>query len=304
MQIYVQSCEYSPDDDYSWQPEIPAIIKQKQVNHLIQSESPSIVLARYQSNLLLLLTGLEANERKDFRGRKIRNSVAIVCDDFEQNEIILRALTVRALRGSLRDDIDQAVKCGGEYGFDYSSLSSEYIQQLALTEKFESDSAHLGSKIGRNSQKLQESLADELTKCCLPKEDFSNAPLVVVTGIKSESVLVDEGVWRGLSNLVQGEGWKDLHEQILPEAGVENNQGSEQKDKNLILMFFFVLLELTPIVIVIAIMYLLLFQPQPQSQPQPKQETQSSQPPTPGSVQPLQSSSQQSQLPSGVGIDE
>ncbi len=239
MKVYVQSCGYSPDDDYCWQSEIPEIIKRNQVNQLIQSEFPSIVLARYPDHLLLLLTGLEAKERKDFRGRKIRNSVAFVCKKSERNEQILRSMTVMALRGSLKDKIDAAIKSGGEHGFEFSPedlirLSSIEVESLPVN----SDS---NSKIGKNSEDLRAELADELEQYCLPQEtDFNNPALVVVTGIKSESAFKEAGVWRGLSNLIQNEDWKDLDEQIsFLESDVDHvahNEELEQNDKKTILL--------------------------------------------------------------------
>ncbi len=280
MTIHVQSCGFSQDYDYCWQPEAPPIIRINRVNELIQSESPSVVLARYDSKLLLLVTGLEASERTDFRGRKIRNSVAWVDEDCEENEEKFRGIAVYALRGLLKDDIDKAVKFGGEYGFE---VSFDTITQLNIKEVGNLD-AECERKIGKNFQDLRDALVGELQEHHLPRgNDFSKSPLVVVTGIKSEVALKQAGVWRGLSNLVQGEEWKDYKKSPSEHAEAGSCQ-TEEKDNTLIFPFLFIFL--IPISIIIFFnLYLLLSQPQPK----PNQETQLL-------PQPVQSSSPQSQV--------
>lgn len=226
MEIYIQSCGFSVDDDYRWlrvnadfqQPEIPPILTrliltdnrtQVRVTDLIQSESPSLVLARDSGELLLLITGLEARERQDFRGRKIRNSVAWVCQDSDENELFLRAISVAALRGKVEEKIDSTVAFGGEYGFqvDFAKIrqlisEDELIKIQSIAAKRDDKISY---KIGKNSPELKAQLADELAGYSLP---LDNGILVVVTGIKKESTLRQAGVWRGLSNLVEVEGWK------------------------------------------------------------------------------------------------
>lgn len=222
MEVYVQSCGFSVDDDYRWlrvdadfqQPEIPPIMtrliltdnrSQVRVTDLIQSEAPSLVLARDSGELLLLITGLEASQRQDFRGRKIRNSLAWVCQDSEEHELFLRAISVAALREKLEVKIDSVVDFGGEYGFQ---VNFDQIQTLLSEDeltKINSVAAKMDYKIGKNSPELKAELANELAEYSLPLE---NGILVVVTGIKKASTLMQAGVWRGLSNLVEVEGWK------------------------------------------------------------------------------------------------
>jgi hypothetical protein len=252
MKIYVQSRGLSQDYDYCWLPEVPPILKKYRINDLIQSESPSLVLGRYENKLILLVTGLEASERIDFQRRTIRNSVAWVGEDNQENEEKLRAIAVYALRGLLKADIDRAVKFGGEHGFE---ISFDAIRQIKVDEvrNFE---PKLESKLGKNSQELRDYLAYELEERCLPtSKEFSHSPLVVVTGIKSENALKQAGVWRGLSNLVQGEGWQDPYKKSLtPEAAYAL---TSQRDKqNSTLVYWVVSTILIPIAIA-----LLLFLP-------------------------------------------
>ena len=105
MEIYVQSRGYDQDKDYRWikviedgkvKEEIPPL--SKNAISLIESSSPSVVLERLpESDLLLLITGLEPEKRLDIIGRQIRIDLAFVDKDTDDNELILRQLAVRAL---------------------------------------------------------------------------------------------------------------------------------------------------------------------------------------------------------------
>ena len=233
MKIYVQSRGRGQDEDYCWLRvtavseasaqenrqylEVPAPIAK--VSNLIQSESPSLVLARYDEELLLLLTGMEAKERTDLRGRKIRNSVAWVGADSEDNEQKLRAIAASFLQDLLSEDIDKAVKFGGQYGFE---VSEPAILEMEAIEKASNGDTKLEWRLGKNSEDLRELLAYELESRRLPED---NGPLVVVTGIKAESALEEAGVWRGLSNLgkadsVKANDWKKPYKKSL-ESGEE-----------------------------------------------------------------------------------
>lgn len=233
MEVFVQSAGYSEDFDYCWQPSIPDIIRNNRVYDLIQSESQSIVLARYGKKLLLLITGLKSTDKKDFCGRIIRNSVAWVCDNNHANEQFIREIAVRALHGLLNEQVDTAIKFGGEYGFevDSNSLTSFNIE---LRNNSECKTKH---KLGKNSESLRKELAYELKETCLPTGNaFQNTPLVVVTGNKSEATLNNARVWRGLSNLVkanEGE-WKEVRFQ--PQTKETEN------DKPLVIIALIILL--------------------------------------------------------------
>ena len=218
---YVQSRGISQESDYRWLkvrensqiPEIPPVLKrpisidfktQVRVYDLIDSQTHSIVLARSDNELVLLVTGLKAREeRTDFMGRKVRNSVAYVCSDSNDNELIIRSLAVRALRGELEGEVDKAVNIGGEYGFE---VSFEKISQLARLEDVESLEAEQQIRIGENSIEFKEDLALELEQHCLPKTKRDSI-LIAVTGIKSKDALIQAKVWRSLSSRVKTQEW-------------------------------------------------------------------------------------------------
>ncbi|MBE9192522.1 hypothetical protein IQ230_19645 [Gloeocapsopsis crepidinum LEGE 06123] len=270
MNIYVQSRGDAPDDDYCWQPEVPYTLKKHRINELIQSESPSVILARFDGNLLLLVTGLESSERKDFQGRTIRNSVAWVGEDTESNEIKLRAIAACALRDELREnlraEIDHAITFGGDCGFqvNFDSLTHLAIEEVINVYNFP---ANLDKKLGKNSKQQRDELAYELEQHILPSE---NAPLLVVTGIKSESTLIQAGVWRGLSSLVQAGGWKDPYKKSYTSAQTTTNSYQKnQKNNNLVLLILLL------VGIAIAILLLLLIaEANLQSQPELKPTSQ------------------------------
>ncbi len=209
MEIYVQSRGYSPDFEYCWLPEVPSQLNN--ISRLIQSESPSVVLTRLNKQLMLLVTGLESPEKKDFRDRPIRHSVTWVCDDNYDNERQIRAIAVQALRGLLSDQIDKYIKFDGESGFEVLVTEFEKLSQSFLTEEvIESlplPSLELVPKIGKNSQDLRDDLAYKLQQYSLPK---TCEILIVATGIKAEESLAKAGIWRSLSNLVKSENWRDL----------------------------------------------------------------------------------------------
>jgi hypothetical protein len=203
MEIYVQSCGIGQEHDYCWLNESQKIVEEpglvKQVKNLIQSEAPSIVLARNSDKLLLLVTGLKSSERRDYRGRTIRNSVGWIAQDTDENECTLRAIAARALRGSLGEDIDHAVDSRGETGFE---VSFNKIQQLAATATAEKQQLPLErekQEIKQASKEDKEKLAEELEQYCLPKQ---KVPLVVVTGIQDKETLEKARVWRGMSKLI------------------------------------------------------------------------------------------------------
>jgi len=82
MDVYVQSAGRDPEYDYYWLSvckkgrffrKCPPHIGE--INRLIQSESCSVLLNRYDEDLILVVTGLRSKERKDYCGRTVRNSV-------------------------------------------------------------------------------------------------------------------------------------------------------------------------------------------------------------------------------------
>ena len=265
MEIYVQSRGDSEEYEYRWlkiteqdqQLEVPSILTrsllterrtQVRVFDLIQSEAPSVVLARDNGELLLLVTGLEST-RQDFRNRKIRNSVAWVCQDSDDNERFLRAIASKALLDGLREKIDLAVKFGGEYGFQVSFEEISNVVSTEELEKIHRIEPKLDKKLGKNLPEVRDDLAYELEERRLPTED---GVLVTVTGIKTESALKQAGVWRGLSTLVEAEGWKEPYKKSSsPDEEVAST--IQAKQKNDFLIFLLIIIGL------IAIISILLF---------------------------------------------
>lgn len=227
MEIYVQSCGIAQEHGYCWLDENHNIVEAhslvKKAKDLIESEAPSVVLARNSGELLLLVTGLKASQRKDYRGRPIRNSLAWIGQDTDKHtdEPTLRSIAACALLGFLEKDIDGAVKSGGEKGFEVSFEKIETLTKAttnpAKSELLDSDKEK--QKIGRTSDKLKRELASDLEKYRLPRQEPEHksdnqqfVPLVVVTGIQDEETLKKAGVWRGLSSLVDSnsENWEDM----------------------------------------------------------------------------------------------
>lgn len=209
MKIYTQSRGRSPDFEYCWLPETPPHLNM--VSGLIQSESPSIVITRFNRELMLLVTGMESSDRIDFRDRPVRNSVAWVCDENYDNERHLRAIAIQALRGLLGSEIDKAIRFGGQNGFEFSQADIEKISQAILREEeLESqplESSELTSKVGKNLEALKDDLAFRLQRYSLPKKyDI----LVVVTGNKARDTFVQAGAWRALSNLINSDNWQPV----------------------------------------------------------------------------------------------
>ncbi|MBD2125683.1 hypothetical protein NDI39_12560 [Microcoleus sp. ZQ-A2] len=252
MKIYVQSCGVAQEHDYCWLNESQNIVEEpgfvKQAKNLIQSEAHSVVMARNSDQLLLLVTGLKASGRKDYRGRPIRNSLACIGQawvdqptDEQTDEPTLRAIAARALLGTLEKDIDDAVKSGGEKGFEVSfeklKTLTEAVKKTAKIECIapneETNEDRQKKKIGRTSDKLKQELASDLEKYCLPRQKTENKtdnqqvmPLVVVTGIQDEETLQNKKVWRGLSSLVDSnsQSWKEIKSYQNP-AQNGGNQG-------------------------------------------------------------------------------
>lgn len=227
MEIYVQSCGMAQNKGYRWIKESQQIVETpdsiQEVEELIESEANSIVLARKQNKLLLLVTGLESS-RKDYRGRRILNSVAWITEDSSGEEEKLRAIAVNALQGKLQGSIDKAItntvgKSTKKSSKNESNLSVNQNEDYGFEVDFNKikiddlnvESVKSGSPNKKNDVKsysnLEESkipLIEELQKSKLPDGD---RPLVVVTGIKLDSALRDANVWRGLTkNLTNMQG--------------------------------------------------------------------------------------------------
>jgi hypothetical protein len=221
MTIYILSRGQKEDQDYSWFKikkenlirETPPIFKRVPVETVIEHQKPSMILARQDSEFLLLVTGLKAREeRTDFMGRSVRNSIAWVYSDSEEHEKILRFLAIRALKNELESELDQAITIGGEYGFQ---VDRNALEQLAFPENIESQPAEIVCKLGKNCPKLRQNLAEELQKYSIPSRDGF---LIIITTLKAKSALSLSGVWRGLSDRIENEEWEIIpnRNQFLP----------------------------------------------------------------------------------------
>jgi hypothetical protein len=217
MAIYVQSRGKNQDQDYRWlriksneyYPENPDFLLQPISSltvrpiDLIESQKPSIILVATPNDYCLLVTGLKAREeRKDYVPRLIRNSVLWICRKDREN-LKIRSLLIRALRGELEPAVDKIINISGKYGFevDYKALKELSNSTLVIGNNEPIDSG----KIGRNYDSLREELALELESNVLPDKP---GLLVLVTSIKSASALKETHVWRGLSNRIESEEFK------------------------------------------------------------------------------------------------
>ena len=215
MSIYVQSRGKNQDQDYRWfriksveyYPENPDFLMQPIGNStfkpvdLIESQKQSIILVADRDNYYLLVTGLKAREdRTDFTGRSIRNSVLWICQKDSEN-IKVRSLLIRALKGKLEQEIDKTINACGKYGFkvDYKSLVKLSNSVSNVENNRNTDPS---CKIGSNSESLRQEIALELQTSPLPDR---NGLSILVTSIKSASVLKESAVWRGLSNRIEDE---------------------------------------------------------------------------------------------------
>ncbi|MHC0067047.1 WD40 repeat domain-containing protein [Nostoc sp. UIC 10890] len=210
MEIYVQSAGVSQEHDYSWQKitdngqtptNEPSQIKK--FKYLLENESPSLLLARDAGKLILLVTGMKASQRKDYRGRTIRNTVAWICQDAEENEQKLRGIAALSLQGELDNKIDNAVINAGEYGFEVSYNELRNLKVPITQNSYPTEHWMLAENSNSNREKLAKVLLSE----SLPKTEHDTEVLVVVTGIKAENTLKEARVWRGLSTLVQNKGF-------------------------------------------------------------------------------------------------
>lgn len=271
MVIYVQSRGLTQEHDYRWLrvnakekiPEIPSVLNQPlfpsntKISEIIDHQKESIVLARRSNDLLLLITGLNAGkDRVDFAGRSVRNSLLWVRGYSAENEKQMRGILLQALRGQLEAKLGEAVKVGGEYGFevDYSQLKE--IGELTSEDLQSHHNVSDVFKVGQNSLELREDLALELISNCLPDRP---GLLVVVTSLKKEADLKRIQVWRSLSSRVEFNEWHNFKPIVMSSV--------PQKKTKLILSIIAVL-----IVAATAIAIFLLVQTPPQIQPIPPEE--------------------------------
>lgn len=194
MKVAVRSSGVGRDFDYSWKgdklPEFDSI------KHLIESESPSVVIKSQQEKLLLVVTGVKSN-RTDFSGRVIRNSVVWLVTKNPESEKGLRRLASRALKGEMNSELDQLIVSSENQDFEFDEVA---LKELASTtgniDDQKLDKLGMSNQVAKAERNNKIELAKEIEKYRLPNRD---GVLVVVTGVKSENTLKESGVWRGLS---------------------------------------------------------------------------------------------------------
>lgn len=151
-EVYVQSCGLAQEHDYCWVKvtqegqhirEIPTILQEAhdknkgRLTDQYDSHDPSLVLAEHGQKILLLVTGLQANERTEIYRRQVRNSVAIVASS-EDKQILKEILNhIRCNWETFRAKIDNAVTFDDDqnyYGFKVDrDLVKKSIQEIRET---------------------------------------------------------------------------------------------------------------------------------------------------------------------------
>lgn len=212
MQVYVQSRGIAQEDDYRWlkleanqqviatpnflnqaiAPGYPSLVS------VIDSHKFSLVLTRQQQQLVLLVTGLEANQgESDFMGRKIRNSVVWLASSEESAQI--RRITVEALQGKLAETVESAIDRSNDWesGFRVDWDKFKVLGEDTALEYY--DNSNPKRQLAPNSEVTRQEIALEIQTNDFPAE---YPILIIVTTIKSASDLEKMPLWRGLSNRV------------------------------------------------------------------------------------------------------
>jgi hypothetical protein len=237
MEIFVQSRGISVDYGYNWVNENKVIVEKPNIlNSFIDllQESSSLLIARENPKLLLVVTGIPS-ARRDYQNRTIFISVAWIVEDNHVYEAKIRNLASKILlpvTGEIdpKQTIENSVTAGEENGFDvkFESLRS-------LLEKQDSSSpskSELKPKLEIKSDepiKQLEQLAKDLKEQSLPKQSLpkKDIPLVVVTGIQSYADFKKANVFRGLAKFVDELGGKKEKELNFREwyKGISKNMG-------------------------------------------------------------------------------
>lgn len=236
MEIFVQSRGISVDYGYNWVDENDVIVEKPNIlNHFIDllQESSSLLIARENPKLLLVVTGIPS-ARRDYQNRTIFISVAWIVKDDHVNEALIRNLASKILSpvtGEIdpKKSIENCVKAGGENGFkvvDFESLRSLLEKQESSSPSKSELQPKLEIKSDEPIKQLEqlEQLAKDLKEQSLPKKD---RPLVVVTGIQTYADFKKANVFRGLAKFVDELGGKKEKELNFREwyKGISKNMG-------------------------------------------------------------------------------
>ena len=143
--VYVQSAGREPEHDYCWLStckkgrffrRYPPHISE--INRLIQSESFSVLLNRYDEDLILAVTGVRSKERKDYCGRTVRNSVLWVGS--LNDEKSFRHLAAKILldftegKGEIIDIIDKAINFSEDFNINEENMEELKAGEISETE--------------------------------------------------------------------------------------------------------------------------------------------------------------------------
>ena len=235
MEIFVQSCGISVDYGYNWVDENDVIVEKPNIlNNFIDllQESSSLLIARENPKLLLVVTGIPS-ARRDYQNRTIFISVAWIVKDDHVNEALIRNLASKILSpvtGEIdpKQTIENSVTAGEENGFDvkFESLRSLLEKQESSSPSKSELQPKLEIKSDEPIKQLEqlEQLAKDLKEQSLPKKD---RPLVVVTGIQTYADFKKANVFRGLAKFVDELGGKKEKELNFREwyKGISKNMG-------------------------------------------------------------------------------
>lgn len=219
MEIYIQSCGKSLEQDYAWQKlsdneraykiEPPKIMEW--INRYVQKDAHSVFIGRKENKLILFISNLESSKRSDYVGRKARNSILCVAKNQEE-EFLIQYLAASSLEDIdvFTSSIDKTIAFGGnESGF--------VIDHQQFYKILDQDLSNLGAlktnnicKIGKNSPELRTDLANEILNSRLPQKE---GVLVVVTHYQDPKLFKETKVWRGLSALITENSWQKVSQQ-------------------------------------------------------------------------------------------
>ena len=233
MEIFVQSCGISVDYGYNWVDENDVIVEKPNIlNNFIDllQESSSLLIARENPKLLLVVTGIPS-ARRDYQNRTIFISVAWIVKDDHVNEALIRNLASKILSpvtGEIdpKQTIENSVTAGEENGFD---VKFESLRSLLEKEPENCSPSKLSDEdkkdvLDQKSDDTIKKLAQDLKEQFLPE---GNRPLVVVTGIQSKADFKKANVFRGLAKFVDELGGKKEKELNFREwyKGISKNMG-------------------------------------------------------------------------------
>jgi hypothetical protein len=233
MDIYVFSRGLGLSSEYRWfqvtetgQERVNGLPSDfhEEATNLIYSESPSVVLSRKNGYLMLLITAIQPEDRKDFSNRQIRISTAWIVKTSLEYETAFCHLAANALDEREYPDftksIAEAVSVDNQDNVtgNFSQLSAlvKPVKVISFTT-FNPDEFNW-RKVAKISTKMKALLAEELREFGIPDRD---GVLVVATEIKKEETLKQAKVWRAMSSLIESEDWL-----------VYDSNGSDHSKKN------------------------------------------------------------------------